>query len=229
MREAALAASLLSHVWHVCVVQEGQALLLAALGHLDSESSKACRVAFIPNPSHEGLQGSLSALTMGIATAVVLPSRRAKIGAFLRLLLQEHAGAGAAGPTTCPHETSCCPHMGTIVIASWPTTGCMLSKTSERCMACLAGVLDAAGTVDLAREAGLNEKALHTGMANTARVKGLMHAARCSLSGTKCYPATTALRVHACSASSSIIHGQFSMLLCSMGLRMCSHAVNGAA
>ena len=84
--------------------QEGRALLLAALGHLESESSKACRIAFVPNPSKEGLEGDPSVLTMGVAAATTLPSRRQKIGAFLQSLLQEPSGAAALALTPLGHD-----------------------------------------------------------------------------------------------------------------------------
>jgi hypothetical protein len=79
-------------------LQEGQALLLAALAHLESEASQPCRIAFIPNPSGGSAAGSPSPLTLGIAAAAALQSRRSKIALFLQDLLQEHAGARSRSP-----------------------------------------------------------------------------------------------------------------------------------
>lgn len=67
--------------------QEGCALALAALRHLDDESSKGSRVALVPN-----LAGGAGILSRALLAASRLQSRRAKIGPFMMELLEQHAG-----------------------------------------------------------------------------------------------------------------------------------------
>ena len=78
--------------------QAGRALMLAALEHLEGASARACRVALVHNPSAAagGANTQLSLLARAVGAAAALPSRRPKIGPFLRALLREHAGARPA-------------------------------------------------------------------------------------------------------------------------------------
>ncbi|BDA49281.1 UDP-glucose:glycoprotein glucosyltransferase 1 [Coccomyxa sp. Obi] len=72
--------------------QEGQKLVLAALGHLEAESSQGARVALIHNPS----KAKISMLARAVTAASRLQTRRPKIVPFLRTLLESHPGVGTA-------------------------------------------------------------------------------------------------------------------------------------
>ena len=72
------------------LMQEGRSLALAALGHLQTEASEACRIALIHSP--KGQQGEVSLRGRAALAASRLQSRRPKIGAFLGMLL--HSGRG---------------------------------------------------------------------------------------------------------------------------------------
>ena len=131
---------------HACalpILQDGQALALAALQHLASEASKPCRIALVPNPaSGEGGGNSLSARTLGVAAAAALPRRRANIGSFLQALLGEHAGATSSPlmPSRLPVQRAACP----LEIAS-PTwcrkdqLWCLCGRGDARSRGCAAG------------------------------------------------------------------------------------------
>ena len=72
------------------LLQEGRSLALAALGHLQTEASEACRIALIHNP--KGQQGEISLQGRAALAASRLQSRRPKIGAFLAMLLRPGTG-----------------------------------------------------------------------------------------------------------------------------------------
>ncbi len=69
--------------------QEGQKLVLAALGHLESEASQGARVALVHNPT----KAKISWLAGAVTAASRLQTRRPKIVPFLRTLLESHQGA----------------------------------------------------------------------------------------------------------------------------------------
>lgn len=67
--------------------------MLAALGHLEAESSQESRVALVHNPSK--VSADVSVLARAVMAASRLQSRRPKILPFLRSLLESHAGANS--------------------------------------------------------------------------------------------------------------------------------------
>ncbi len=71
-------------------LQEGRSLALAALGHLQTEASEACRIALIHSP--KGQQAEVSLRGRAALAASRLQSRRPKIGAFLGMLLRPGTG-----------------------------------------------------------------------------------------------------------------------------------------
>ena len=77
---------------HPTLLQEGRALAVAALGHLQTEASEACRIALIHSPQGSQ-QGGASLQARASLAASRLQSRRPKIGVFLGMLLRPGTGA----------------------------------------------------------------------------------------------------------------------------------------